>query len=78
MDRADVAVEQWGANGPLPPYSMALFGRLLDALTRVDARSHEPACSPKQAAAWRIRRAGDSQAFGEPYMLSPTRLYEAR
>lgn len=78
MDRADVAIEQWARERPdLPSLPMALLGRLSEAAERI-MRDH---LNPVFAAAGlqpgefdvlaTLRRSGD------PYMLSPTRLYEA-
>ncbi|WP_454813143.1 MarR family winged helix-turn-helix transcriptional regulator [Labrys neptuniae] len=78
MDRADIAVEQWARERPdLPSLPMAVFGRLSDASERV-LRDH---MNPLFAAAGLQPGEFDVLATlrrsGEPYMLSPTRLYEA-
>ena len=78
MDRADTAVEQWARERPdLPSLPMAVFGRLSDASERV-LRDH---MNPLFAAAGLQPGEFDVLATlrrsGEPYMLSPTRLYEA-
>lgn len=78
MDRADIAVEQWARERPdLPSLPMAVFGRLSDASERV-LRDH---MNPLFAAAGLQPGEFDVLATlrrsGEPYRLSPTRLYEA-
>lgn len=78
MDRADIAIEQWARERPdLPSLPMAVFGRLSDASERV-LRDH---MNPLFAAAGLQPGEFDVLATlrrsGEPYRLSPTRLYEA-
>ncbi len=78
MDRADMAVQQWARERPdLPALPMAIFGRLSDASERV-LRDH---MNPLFAAAGLQPGEFDVLATlrrsGEPYMLSPTTLYEA-
>ena len=78
MDRADVAIEQWARERPdLPSLPMAALGRLSEAAERV-MRDHlnplfaEAGLQPGEFDALAtLRRSGD------PYMLSPTQLYEA-
>lgn len=78
MDRADTAVAQWRRERPdLPSLPMALLGRLSEAAERVMRDHLNPlfAASGLQPGEFDVlatlRRAGD------PYMLSPTQLYEA-
>jgi len=78
MDRADVAIEQWARERPdLPPLPMAVLGRLSEVSERV-MRDH---LNPLFAAAGLQPGEFDVLATlrrsGEPYMLSPTRLYES-
>jgi DNA-binding MarR family transcriptional regulator len=78
VDRADIAVAQWARERPdLPALPMAIFGRLSDAAERV-TRDH---MNPLFAEAGLQRGEFDVLATlrrsGEPYMLSPTTLYEA-
>ena len=78
MDRADVAIEQWAHERPdLPSLPMAVLGRLSEVAERV-MRDHlnplftEAGLQPGEFDALAtLRRSGD------PYMLSPTQLYEA-
>jgi DNA-binding MarR family transcriptional regulator len=78
MDRADAAIAQWARERPeLPSLPMAMFGRLLEAAERV-TRDHLNLLFAKaglQSGEFDVlatlRRSGD------PYMLSPTSLYEA-
>ncbi len=78
MDRAEIAVQQWARQRPdLPSLPMAVLGRLSEAAERV-TRDH---MNPLFAEAGLQRGEFDVLATlrrsGEPYMLSPTRLYEA-
>jgi len=78
MDRAGFAIEQWARERPdLPSLPMAVLGRLLEAAERV-MRDHMDPVFTEGGLQWgefdvlaTLRRSGD------PYMLSPTRLYEA-
>lgn len=78
MDRADIAVEQWGRQRPdLPPLPMAIFGRLSEAAERV-AREHlNPLFSEAGLQPGEFDVLATLRRSGEPCMLSPTRLYEA-
>lgn len=78
MDRADIAVEQWGRERPdLPGLPMAVFGRLMDAAERV-ARDHlSPLFAEAGLQFGEFDVLSTLRRSGEPYMLSPTRLYEA-
>jgi DNA-binding MarR family transcriptional regulator len=78
MDRADVAIQQWARERPeLPSLPMAVLGRLAEAAERV-TRDH---LNPLFASAGVQRGEFDVLATlrrsGDPFMLSPTRLYEA-
>jgi DNA-binding MarR family transcriptional regulator len=78
MDRADIAVEQWGRERPdLPALPMAVFGRLMDAAERV-ARDHmNPIFAEAGLQPGEFDVLATLRRSGEPYMLSPTKLYEA-
>ena len=78
MDRADIAVEQWARERPdLPALPMAVFGRLLDAAERV-ARDHmNPLFAEAGLQPGEFDVLATLRRSGEPYMLSPTKLYEA-
>ena len=78
MDRADVAVEQWARERPdLPSLPMALFGRLFDAAERV-ARDHmNPLFAEAGLQPGEFDVLATLRRSGEPFLLSPTRLYEA-
>src|ERR1700730_6776012 len=78
MDRADVAIDQWARERPdLPSLPMAVLGRLSEAAERgirdrITPLVAEAVSQPGECDALAtLRRSGD------PYMLSPTRLYEA-
>ena len=78
MDRADVAVEQWGRERPdLPALPMALFGRLSDAAERVMRDHMNPLFAEAGLQPGEFDVLATLRRSGEPYMLSPTRLYEA-
>jgi DNA-binding MarR family transcriptional regulator len=78
MDRADVAVEQWGRERPdLPALPMALFGRLSDAAERVLRDHMNPLFAEAGLQPGEFDVLATLRRSGEPYMLSPTRLYEA-
>ncbi|WP_342363076.1 MarR family transcriptional regulator [Terrarubrum flagellatum] len=78
MDRADVAVEQWGRERPeLPSLPIAVFGRLFDA-AELAMRDHMNPLFAKgglQPGEFDVLAA--LRRSGAPYMLSPTRLYES-
>jgi DNA-binding MarR family transcriptional regulator len=78
VDRADKAIEQWARERPdLPSLPMAVLGRLADAAERV-TRDH---MNPLFAESGLLRGEFDVLASlrrsGEPFLLSPTKLYEA-
>jgi DNA-binding MarR family transcriptional regulator len=78
VDRADKAIEQWARERPdLPSLPMAVLGRLADAAERV-TRDH---MNPLFAESGLLRGEFDVLASlrrsGEPFVLSPTKLYEA-
>ncbi|MEW9310088.1 MarR family winged helix-turn-helix transcriptional regulator [Labrys portucalensis] len=78
MDRADTAVEQWARERPdLPSLPMAVFGRLSDASERVLRDHMNPLFATAGLQPGEFDVLATLRRSGEPYMLSPTRLYEA-
>jgi DNA-binding MarR family transcriptional regulator len=78
MDRADIAVEQWARERPdLPALPMAVFGRLSDAAERVTRDHMDPLFAESGLQRGELDVLATLRRSGEPYMLSPTRLYEA-
>ncbi|MBA8876971.1 MarR family winged helix-turn-helix transcriptional regulator [Phyllobacterium myrsinacearum] len=78
MDRADIAVDQWGIERPdLPALPMAVFGRLSDASERVLRDHMNPLFAQAGLQPGEFDVLATLRRSGEPYMLSPTRLYEA-
>src|SRR5579863_5640345 len=78
MDRADLAVAQWARERPdLPSLPMALFGRLNEAAERVMREHMNPLFAEAGLQSGEFDVLATLRRSGEPYMLSPTRLYEA-
>ncbi|SDP16600.1 MarR family transcriptional regulator [Phyllobacterium sp. OV277] len=78
MDRADMAVEQWGRERPdLPALPMEVFGRLSDASERVLRDHMNPLFAQAGLQPGEFDVLATLRRSGEPYLLSPTRLYEA-
>jgi len=78
VDRADLAVEQWARERPdLPALPMAVFGRLSDAAERVMRDHMNPLFAEAGLQPGEFDVLATLRRSGEPYMLSPTRLYEA-
>ena len=78
MDRADVAIEQWARERPeLPALPMAVFGRLADAAERITRDHMNPLFAESGLQRGEFDVLASLRRSGEPYMLSPTRLYEA-
>jgi DNA-binding MarR family transcriptional regulator len=78
MDRADIAVEQWVRERPeLPALPMAVFGRLSDAAERVMRDHMNPLFAEAGLRPGEFDVLATLRRSGEPYMLSPTKLYEA-
>ncbi len=78
MDRADVAIAQWARERPdLPSLPMALFGRLAEAAERVMRDHLNPVFAGAGLQPGEFDVLATLRRSGEPYMLSPTRLYEA-
>jgi len=78
MDRADVAIKQWAQERPdLPSLPMAVFGRLSEA-AEVVMRDHlNPLFADAGLQPGEFDVLATLRRSGDPYMLSPTRLYEA-
>lgn len=78
MDRADVAIEQWARERPdLPALPMAVLGRLSDAAERVMRDHLNPLFAEAGLQPGEFDVLATLRRSGDPYMLSPTRLYEA-
>jgi DNA-binding MarR family transcriptional regulator len=78
MDRAEIAVQQWARERPdLPALPMAVFGRLSDAAERVMRDHMNPLFAQAGLQPGEFDVLATLRRSGEPYMLSPTRLYEA-
>ena len=78
MDRADVAIEQWGRERPeLPALPMAVLGRLSEAAERVMRDHLNPLFAEAGLQNGEFDVLATLRRSGEPFMLSPTRLYEA-
>ena len=78
MDRADIALEQWARERPdLPALPMAVFGRLSDAAGRVMRDHTNPLFAAAGLQPGEFDVLATLRRSGKPYMLSPTRLYEA-
>jgi DNA-binding MarR family transcriptional regulator len=78
MDRADVAIEQWARERPdLPALPMALLGRLSEAAERMMRDHHNPLFAEAGLQPGEFDVLATLRRSGAPYMLSPTRLYEA-
>ncbi|MFM0010180.1 MarR family winged helix-turn-helix transcriptional regulator [Paraburkholderia sediminicola] len=78
MDRAEIAVEQWARERPdLPALPMAVFGRLSDAAERVMTYHMNPLFAEAGLQSGEFDVLATLRRSGDPYMLSPTQLYEA-
>src|ERR1700761_8721899 len=78
MDRAEAAVEQWARERPdLPSLPMALLGRLSEAAERVMRDHINPLFAEAGLQSGEFDVLATLRRSGAPYMLSPTRLYEA-
>src|SRR5215470_19295129 len=78
MDRADAAINQWARERPdLPALPMAVFGRLSDAAERVMRDHMNPLFAEAGLQPGEFDVLATLRRSGAPYMLSPTRLYEA-
>jgi DNA-binding MarR family transcriptional regulator len=78
MDRADVAIDQWVRERPdLPSLPMAVLGRLSEAAERVMRDHLNPLFAEAGLQPGEFDVLATLRRSGDPYMLSPTRLYEA-
>ena len=78
MDRADLAAAQWARERPdLPSLPMTVFGRLSEAAERVMREHMNPLFAEAGLQSGEFDVLATLRRSGEPYMLSPTRLYEA-
>ena len=78
MDRADVAIEQWSRERPdLPSLPMEVLGRLSEASERVMRDHLNPLFAGAGLQPGEFDVLATLRRSGDPYMLSPTRLYEA-
>src|ERR1700724_2811850 len=78
VDRADLAVEQWARERPdLPALPMAVFGRLSEAAERVMRDHLNPLFAEAGLQPGEFDVLATLRRSGDPYMLSPPRLYEA-
>ena len=78
MDRADVAIQQWTHERPdLPSLPMAVLGRLFEAAERVMRDHVNPLFADTGLQSGEFDVLATLRRSGDPYMLSPTRLYEA-
>jgi DNA-binding MarR family transcriptional regulator len=77
MDRADVAIKQWASERPdLPSLPMAVLGRLSEAAERVMRDHLNPLFADAGLQPGEFDVLATLRRSGEPYMLSPTRLYD--
>jgi DNA-binding MarR family transcriptional regulator len=78
MDRANLAVEQWARERPdLHMLPMAVFGRLSEAAERVMREHMNPLFAQAGLQSGEFDVMATLRRSGQPYMLSPTQLYEA-
>src|ERR1700730_14539997 len=78
MDRAEVASKQWARERPdLPTLPVEHVGRLLDAAARVIRDHMNPLLAEAGLQVGEFDVLTPLRRSGEPYMLSPTQLYES-
>jgi DNA-binding MarR family transcriptional regulator len=78
MDRAEVAAKQWARERPdLPMLPVETIGRLLDAAARALRDHMNPLLAEAGLQVGEFDVLTPLRRSGEPYMLSPTQLYEA-
>src|ERR1700730_18351153 len=78
MDRADVAAKQWARERlDLPMLPVETIGRLLDAAARALRDHMNPLLAEAGLQVGEFDVLTPLRRSGEPYMLSPTQLYEA-
>ena len=77
MDRADIAIEQWARERPdLAVLPMYIFWRLLDAAESVMRDHMNPLFAEAGLQPGEFDVLATLRRAGEPYLLSPTQLYE--
>ena len=77
MDRAEIAIEQWARERPdLSVLPMYIFWRLLDAAESVMRDHMNPLFAEAGLQPGEFDVLATLRRSGEPYMLSPTQLYE--
>ena len=78
MDRAEIAIDQWACERPdLPSLPMAVFGRLSDLVELVMRDHMNPLFAEAGLQPGEFDVLATLRRAGAPYMLSPTKLYEA-
>src|ERR1700716_4081653 len=78
MDRAEIASKQWARERPdLPMLPVETVGRLLDAAARVIRDHMNPLLAEAGLQVGEFDVLTPLRRSGEPYMLSPTQLYES-
>src|ERR1700737_3708631 len=78
MDRADVAAKQWARERPdLPMLPVETIRRLLDAPARPLRDHMNPLLAEAGLQVGEFDVLTPLRRSGEPYMLSPTQLYES-
>jgi DNA-binding MarR family transcriptional regulator len=78
MDRAEAAAKQWARERPdLPMLPVETIGRLLDAAARALRDHMNPLLAEAGLQVGEFDVLTPLRRSGEPYMLSPTQLYEA-
>jgi DNA-binding MarR family transcriptional regulator len=78
MDRADVAVKQWAQERPdLAWLPMAVLGRLSEAAEVIMRDHFNPLFADAGLQPGEFDVLATLRRSGDPFMLSPTRLYEA-
>lgn len=78
MDRAEVASKQWARERPdLPSLPVETIGRLMDAAARVIRDHMNPLLAEANLQVGEFDVLTPLRRSGEPYMLSPTQLYES-
>ena len=78
MDRAEIAAKQWARERPdLPTWPVETVGRLLDAAARVIRDHMNPLLAEAGLQVGEFDVLTPLRRSGEPYMLSPTQLYDS-
>jgi DNA-binding MarR family transcriptional regulator len=78
MDRAEAAAKQWARERPdLPMLPVETVGRLLDAAARVTRDHMNPLLAEAGLQIGEFDVLTPLRRSGQPYVLSPTQLYEA-